>query len=309
MSSAIDITRIQASVDRIVQSIQSTTLSADRIYHTLENRLGIATNSIYLDHLAFRSFNTSGLGIESISSYFNQLGYIQQSDILYFPNKKLKAVWLAPPNSDLYEILPRIFISEINVNDLSEKSQNIINSYVNDTEYSFELIHDHQSRPWCKSIDYNDYLSLKSESDYAAWVLVHRYSLNHFALSWHRMIKSTCSESDKEVTDYVDVSSLPSFIDALINQGYQMSYEGGLVKVSPDGLLLQASTLSDLIEVTFSDGITRTIPGSYVEFVERKVLYEYKDSALIKEIHRRDGFETSNADSIFESTNLKKQVN
>ena len=41
-----------------------------------------------------------------------------------------------------------------------------------------------------------------------------------------------------------------------------------------------------------------------VEFAERKVLPEYANlkSSKIKSFHRRDGFETGNADLIFEST-------
>ena len=53
----------------------------------------------------------------------------------------------------------------------------------------------------------------------------------------------------------------------------------------------------------------KLISGSYVEFAERRVLPEFKTlkKELIKPKHRRDGFETSNADRIFEST-FTKQV-
>ena len=52
------------------------------------------------------------------------------------------------------------------------------------------------------------------------------------------------------------------------------------------------------------------ISGSYVEFAERKILPEFMNLDLnkINSTHRRDGFETSNADKIFEST-YQKQVN
>ena len=63
-----------------------------------------------------------------------------------------------------------------------------------------------------------------------------------------------------------------------------------------------------MVEAEFADGHggweTHPIAGSYVEFAERRVLPEFKDlpSSQIGRAHRRDGFETANADRIFEST-------
>ena len=57
------------------------------------------------------------------------------------------------------------------------------------------------------------------------------------------------------------------------------------------------------------------IPGSYVEFAYRglddqavKKLLKTKSEINIKEIIRRDGFETKNADKIFESTYIGKEL-
>lgn len=50
------------------------------------------------------------------------------------------------------------------------------------------------------------------------------------------------------------------------------------MSVSPDGLLLQSSTVADSIEFEFSDGFKDPqIPCSYIEFAQRLVLPEYKD--------------------------------
>lgn len=86
--------------------------------------------------------------------------------------------------------------------------------------------------------------------------------------------------------------------------GLKLSQEGGEVKVSPDGLLLQSSTVADAVPFTFADGQTVLVPGSYIEFAERLVLPEYSNLAPeeIEERHRRDGFEAASADKIFEST-------
>lgn len=48
------------------------------------------------------------------------------------------------------------------------------------------------------------------------------------------------------------------------------------LSVSPDGLLLQSSTLADSICFEFSDGMTTSVPCSYIEFAERLVLPQYK---------------------------------
>lgn len=50
----------------------------------------------------------------------------------------------------------------------------------------------------------------------------------------------------------------------------------------------------------------KAIPGSYVEFAERRVLPKYRDlpAHALTDAHRREGFEAGNADKIFESTYL-----
>lgn len=43
-------------------------------------------------------------------------------------------------------------------------------------------------------------------------------------------------------------------------------------QVSPDGLLLQSSTVSDKVPYKFADGSVHDIAGSYIEFAERRPL-------------------------------------
>lgn len=70
-----------------------------------------------------------GYGIDSISKIFTDYGYTPR-DELRFPAKKLKAKWFAPP--DIHDNsgkmgsdgpLPRIFISELCVDELSSQSR------------------------------------------------------------------------------------------------------------------------------------------------------------------------------------------
>lgn len=75
------------------------------------------------------SEQVDGCGIDSIAQVFLDLGY-KTRDELRFPAKKLRALWFSPPEH-LYDVagelengpVPRIFISELLVDQLSEKSQ------------------------------------------------------------------------------------------------------------------------------------------------------------------------------------------
>ena len=85
--------------------------------------------------------------------------------------------------------------------------------------------------------------------------------------------------------------------------------------MSPDGGLRQASTVADDVEFEFcsshgADGdeaeakTKSLVPASYVEFVDRLPTENSggQNGHHVPERLLRDGFETANADAIFEST-------
>ena len=76
-------------------------------------------------------------------------------------------------------------------------------------------------------------------------------------------------------------------------------------QVSPDGGLLQSSTVADRGLLLLCGG-EQLVPGSYVEWAERRVLPEFASlpAEEVREWHQRDGFEASSADKIFLSTTL-----
>src|ERR1700742_2134775 len=76
------------------------------------------------DHIAFRSLGVPHLGIASLEKIFLHLGYVRR-DPYFFPAKKLNAFWYAPPDPRL----PRIFLSELRVQDLPEASRRIVEKY------------------------------------------------------------------------------------------------------------------------------------------------------------------------------------
>lgn len=70
-----------------------------------------------------------GNGIDAMAQVFLDLGY-KARDELRFPAKKLRALWFSPPEhlldmegSEADGPLPRIFISEIIVDELSREAQ------------------------------------------------------------------------------------------------------------------------------------------------------------------------------------------
>ena len=63
----------------------------------------------------------------------------------------------------------------------------------------------------------------------------------------------------------------------LESNSFILNDSGGKIKISPDQHLLQSSTVARMVEATFSGGETIFIPGSYVEFAERKVLPRYSN--------------------------------
>ena len=71
----------------------------------------------------------NGYGIDSLANFFLDFGYTQKEE-LRFPAKKLRALWFSPPNYVIPEggsgvggPLPRVFISELLVDQMSPETQ------------------------------------------------------------------------------------------------------------------------------------------------------------------------------------------
>ncbi len=259
-------------------------------------REGVISNATEIenDHIAFRTIGVPFLGMQSLEKIFLHYGY-ERKDFFHFKNKKLDAYWYAPPAPQY----PRIFLSELRVTDLSKQAQEIITSYtsevkadpvdsldLNDGAAVTEFLH---SALWRRPL-LKDYLALAKESEYAAWVIYNRYYLNHFTVSVHNLKEG--------------YNTIPVFNEFLERNRFVLNDAGGKYKTSPDGLLLQSSTVAKMIEAEFANGEHQIISGSYVEFAERKILPSFTHLPLnaITRNQRREGFEAGNADKIFEST-------
>ncbi len=255
------------------------------------------------DHIAFRTIGVPHLGIKSLESVFLSLGYTRK-DPYRFEKKKVNAFWYAPPPGNY----PRIFISELAVQDLSSAAQKIIRSYtdtvsedpiktvdLNDGASIDKFLH----APLWSLPTWEEYQTLLKESEYGAWALYNRYYLNHYTVSVHNLPDG--------------LNTVAKFNQFLESIGVVLNDSGGKIKTSNDGLLLQSSTVAQTVEGEFRSkkGTERhRIAGSYVEFAERKILPQFANLPVeeITRRHRREGFEAQNADKIFEST-YTSQIN
>ncbi len=226
------------------------------------------------DHIALRTFNHPRLGIRQMAKHFEAMGYKMTDNEYHFTEKKLYARhW---QHSD--ETLPKIFISELELEKVSPFIRDTVNKLVDQIPDSvlnseaFTL----SGRPWNMSNEL--YEKMAKESEYASWVAAHGFRPNHFTVFINSLKK------------FNDILSLNKFVTA---KGFVLNKSGGEVKGTPADYLEQSSTMASEIPVRFSDG-TYNIPGCYYEFAKRYPLANG---------HLYQGFVAKSADKIFESTN------
>lgn len=224
------------------------------------------------DHIALRTFNHPRVGVDMMAKPFLEAGYKYGGDY-HFPEKKLYAKHYEHPDHGL----PKIFISELKLEEFSPELRKTVNDFVDQIPAGAENAFDFVSggRPWKVTTKmYND---LMKESDYAAWVAAFGYRPNHFTVFINAL------------KNFSDITVLNDYLKA---QGFKLNASGGEVKGSKEVCLEQSSTLANNIEVTFDDG-KLTIPACYYEFAKR---YPLKNGELYQ------GFVAASADKIFEST-------
>ena len=261
---------IHQMLDAMWQDYLQLTPDAKPIYQLFASMNdGIVIN----DHIALRTFNCDKVCLEKIARPFIEAGYVAGGDY-DFPVKKLSATHFQHPD----DRLPKVFISELRVEELSEPSRKIIHSLMD--QIPAKLVEQQEfcysGRTW--DITTAEYQQLAQESEYASWVAAHGYRPNHFTISINHL---------KSHQDIHAVNQL------LLDKGYELNDSGGLVKGSPNERLEQSSTKAKPVDVRFADDVL-AIPGCYYEFALR---YAQADGELYQ------GFVAASADKIFESTN------
>lgn len=255
--------------DNLWNDYLSVTPQAGRIHQLFIND----GNTIVNDHVAFRTFNISPINLTELDHQLARLGY-RPYESYRFKEKKLNAwSYLAGEEGQ-----PRIFLSELRVEELSLKAQAIINRCCKQIDPALCQSPSVFSagRLW-ETPTWDDYQSLLAESEYAAWVLAMGLRPNHFTISVNHL--------KEPYIGYV-LSKLGE-ADIPLNQS------GGVIKGGRKDLLEQCSTLADKMVFEFADGERHTIKTCYYEFAKR---YQEADGRLF------EGFVSASADKIFEST-------
>lgn len=246
------------------------TPSAKRIHRSFEDR----GEHIENDHIAIRTFDDPRVAIDVIASSFTAMGYVKK-DEYFFKEKKLKAFHYEHSGKGY----PKIFISELILNQCSEKLISIVGKILG--QIPSDLIEKPdlllKGRLW--DIHYDEYETLLKESEYASWLYIYGFCANHFTVF---------------VNALKTFDSLQQVNEFLKKEGFSLNTSGGEIKGSPEQLLEQSSTLADLVPVLFPEG-ERNIPGCYYEFARR---YKMADGNLYQ------GFIAASADKIFESTHV-----
>lgn len=228
------------------------------------------------DHVALRTFDVAGLGIDALARPFVALGWLARDEYV-FEEKHLRARYWQHPNP----ALPKVFISELETAALPAAAQQAIERMVAQLPAGFAARNDlaWSGRPW--QIAHAVYAQLLASSEYAAWVAAFGWRVNHFTVAVHRL------------RSFPDVASVNEF---LVEAGFSLNTAGGAIKGTPADLLEQSSTLADQVDVEFVDGVFR-IPSCYYEFARR-----YPDAT--GELFQ--GFVPASANRIFESTNVAR---
>lgn len=262
---------VDSFLNDLWQCYYSMNSQVPKIHGALEQH---GETAIENDHIAFRTYAVADIGIEVMRKPFEDLGWRKAGDY-HFEQKKLRAIHLERANS------PKIFLSELLVDQFSESLQKIVASELEHYKPGvIDVKFLTSGRLQAIKPNYTTYKSLLAESEYAAWMYIFGICPNHFTVYVNSLQK------------FANIELLNSF---LLGQGFVMNEVGGIVKGTVADGLRQSSTLAAEVEVEFDDSVVRAIPCCYYEFAER---FEVAGELF-------QGFVTSSADKIFQSTDSK----
>lgn len=261
-------TKVTALFNKVWQQYLTVTPSAKKIHHLLSNGKAVIN-----DHVAYRTFNSEKVNLNKLAKHLISIGYTECGQY-NFSVKKLTAKHYEHSNNTM----PKVFISELRVEEFSGEIQAIIHNLVDQLpdNISEQTNFLYSGRPW--KINSTDYKTLLETSEYAAWLAAWGYRANHFTVSINHL---------DGFDSIIDVNN------TLKKSGYKLNSTGGEIKGNEAVKLEQSSTLADKALVKFSD-VDLEVPSCFYEFAKR---YPLDNGELYT------GFVTASADKIFESTN------
>jgi len=263
-------TKVIELFNNIWQHYLEVTPSAEKVHQLLGSG-----SDLINDHVAYRTFNIDKVNLEKLAAHLLALGYKECGEY-HFEAKKLYAKHYEHQD----KTLPKVFISELLVNQLSPQAQAIIHKLVDSVDEAAVAHYNflYSGKHW--GISFADYQILLTESEYAAWLAAWGYRANHFTVSINHLEK---------YDDITDVNNI------LKTSGFSLNSTGGEIKGDKTVMLEQSSTMADKATVEFTDKIVE-IPSCFYEFAKR---YPNTNGNLYS------GFVAASADKIFESTNIK----
>lgn len=265
-------TSYHALFEKLWQDYTERNPNAYRIYALLKE----AQETVVNDHIAFRTFNDPRVNIDVIAKPFINAGYVL-GGTYDFSVKKLDAKHF---QHETDKNAPKVFISELRTEEFSDQLQITVKEAIDNIPKT--LLKDPESlllsgRPW-SPIPFSLYEDILKESEFAAWLLAYGYGANHFTISVNHLGK---------------LNTLEKLNEYIVECGYQLNEAGGVIKGSPEVYFEQSSTKAEMHPLEFADG-PHEAATCYYEFARR---YKKPDGMLF------EGFITSSADKLFESTN------
>jgi hypothetical protein len=277
-----------------------------RTYEEVIRRAGA---TFFNDHIAFRTFACQQplVGIASVSRIFEALGY-RAAGSYHFEDKQLSAIHFQHANPQF----PKLFISELKAWELPPQERETIGRTVKshrppvsetllsalnslddsrsptpDSRLLADVVAHFHDLPWLLPRR-EDVIAINKVSQYAAWVLVHGYNVNHFT--------SLINSHGKPGLDDIEKT-----IAALKAAGVPMKSE---IEGERDSKLRQSATEAVQIDVAVQDqGVPAAMPWTYAyfELAERNAVTDPETGKQV----RFEGFLGPQATNLFEMTRIK----
>lgn len=239
------------------------------------DKLKALGEEIVNDHIALRTFNYKSTSLEHCSKELALIGAtaaLSNDHLYHFEEKKLRANYFYDQQE---KSAPKIFVSEIEVEKLSKKAQEILAQAIAHIKGPLKIGHFLSGhRPW--PCHFKEYQLLHQESEYAAWLYAFGFRANHITLNVNAMTR---------------FKNLENLVDYLKQLDIPLNHSGGIIKGVKEQGLKQASTLAFQTPCCFEES-TQQMPGGYLEMAQR-----FEIQGIIYQ-----GFIPASADKIFEST-------
>ncbi|MBN3885076.1 MAG: DUF1338 domain-containing protein [Nostoc sp.] len=287
--------------------------SARVIYaRTYQQMITAAGGAVANDHIAFRSLRLLvdtprgqvNLGIDYLGQLAEALGYVAAGEYT-FAQTHLYARHYRHPQQEKFN-LPKLFISELIVDELPTNIAQLISKTVSSIPYELtspltllqkdtnietiaKQLQQVFTRPWLPP-QRSVVEEVNQVTQYGAWVLLHGYAVNHF-------------------TGYVNAQNTPEYpdidttADGLANLGVPMKAEiegnvaCGLRQTATQAVTEMVTVLDD------NSGAEIQIPWTYAYYeIAHRYLVEVESGKQVL----FDAFLGSNAQQLFEMTRLSK---